>query len=215
MENTRVNVRVPDSYDGKPIVIHLLDGSAPDPVNLSKKQDVHGNICAVGDFLSNQSINPTISKEKAIIECNHTAGTISLFSDSSHPHQWKVFGHLKPNKDLLALGINSKSESAVVELRNKLKFAAPLFADRAVHATLLRKLETIRVKFNKEIVDENDGKGNNTQSSSVKTDIDNGLTEKITLFCPLFEGEDAVKFDVEIAFSADGNKLTCWFESTE
>lgn len=197
-------------------IVHRTDAGHPYVAPLER--EFIGDIHSAKNFLAIAQAKATIDAAKAVVFIDYNKGTVILEVDPSDVYAPTIKGALKKNQELAKLNINVRSKSAEMslpDLRGLLKFAKGMFTDADFHAALMKKLETIRASFTQEMEDARQNNGNMTQNKQITTNIENGLTEPFYLTTHIFEGHDKVKFKVEICFSAEGGKLTCWFESVE
>lgn len=201
--------------DEKPVVIHVYEGKAPvhhDPLTPAIQGDIH----SAANFIAVNEAKETVKKDRAIVIFNHNDGVITLQVDPTSKFGANISGKLQKNRDLAELDINGKEEMAFRDLREILRFAKPLFSEAASHAKIMEDLKEINISVSKEFTDHrDDSTGNSNLGRQVTTNIKNGMVKEFFLTTPIFEGEMAKKFKVEVCFNADGGQLTCWLESVE
>lgn len=196
VEGNVVEVRTGEALPLKEPRIINLDGSIVGPVEFirKRKEDFPGNLVHLTYSLRDMFIKLVLN------ENNHYASTVR--------------GSLKDNPELVTFGINKEVYRGVKDLQKFLRLRKYFFVDGAQHAAIITNLSKFNAEITSKIKDENDSRGKIERSLNmdVKTDI----PLNFELSAPIFLGQPAKKFHVDICFEVrDTNEIVTWLESTE
>ena len=206
-----VNVNIAQGVDvSKPIIIHILDGVAPDPVN-PKAVNLKGDIDAVMSYIIN--VGHTINKEVAVIIFDEDKRQITFCSDPSSATPINVVAKLEPFTDLHNFGINQEKYFGLKELEKFVRMNRMYFSDKEAHTKLAADLKSFTAKIQSELKAESDNRGNRNNAFAKQVTTD--LAADFVLFIPIFKGQIASLFRVEICYDVTDSQARFWLESVE
>lgn len=215
MSEKSFKVIVPENYDpSKPIVIHLLEGQAPDPIKTVQEQSVKisGDIISPSEYSKliahTSGIFPTTD---AIVEYSDNPKNpwIELKLNPSKSIHTTVIGKLAENKELEQFGFNVDGKFTNVTFIDFITKHAHCFAVAGVVKQLRKELKNFQAQF-KTLVKKTDDSQGNTEDY-IQTELDKtkaNIPESIHLKMPLFEGQEPIEFiaEVEITVSMTSGK---------
>lgn len=192
-------------------------GEAPelkDPTKIVIK----GNFQAVGSFIDHrldveseglQEIDTT----KAIILCDKDNFSIYLHADPNNFFGTEIIGKAEFTKELFQFGINTNTTFKSEELIKLIKFNRQLFNNKELHSDLLKAYQAFTAKSTKDLSIESDTRGN--KSAAYRKQVDTNIPTHFALNVPIFKGEPAESFPVEICIEDTDGGTLFWFESPE
>lgn len=188
----------------------IREGDAPKPIDLVKAIIV-GDITAVASFLSKRE--STLDKNKAIILFDEQTRIICLKENPHNPIAIEVIGKLEVFPELKQFGINEERYFGLRELEKFVRMNRIWFSDKEQHMKLCLDLRNFQAKVESMLKDDADQRGNKNKSFS-KTVISD-LAADFILSIPLFKGESARVFRVDICYDVTDSQARFWLESVE
>lgn len=207
MDNKTV-INLSDSNTKEPVTVYLLEGTLPEPINLSA-QNYTGNIHAVSEYIQRSNFNALDS----IIIINDDGKTIELTVTPNHPHKIVVRGALKKTLVFEKFQIETSGRFSTKEFAQLVRTHKMYFPDTEVHSKLLMSLKNVEVAFQQNAKELDDDRGNTT--SLFQTKIESNMLERFTLEVPIFKGLDPVTFEVNICLERRDKGMSLWLESAE
>ena len=209
IENLNISVSGKDDYPTDPIIIHILEGPAPEPlkVNQPKSVAIEGAIdspliYAIHYFSENTAEKPhVVHPEIAVVVFSDSPKNpyIKLTIDPGHSISTTVTGKLKPNTDLAAFRFNEAGSFTNKTFSEMIIKHAHCFANKGEAKTLRKSLQNYQAKFNTVVQKANDNQGNT--EDFIKTEFDktgSGIPQVINLKMPLFDGGGDIEFSAEV-----------------
>lgn len=217
MSDKTFKVIVPENYDPtKPIVIHLLEGKAPEPINTvqEKSVDISGDINSPVEYsklLKSEEASGIFKNSEAIVEYSDNPKNpwIVLKLDPSKSIQVVVKGELKTNRELEEFGFNVDGKFTHKTFLDFISKHAHCFAVKGAVMKMRSELRNFQAQFKTLVKKANDAQGNT--EDQITTEFDKtkaNIPESIALNMPLFEGQEPKEFtaEVEISVSMDSGK---------
>lgn len=210
-----INLRL-DQLDGNEIIIRegkALDQVRPIQVNIT------GDIKTVSSFIekrkdaTTEALSQFINDERAIVEVDKQAMTITLKLDPEYQYGTVITAKLEPNPDLEQFAINGKKTFKQKELVDLLKFSRLYFEDFDKHGMLLKAYQTFNFKAYSEGMNESDNRGN--KQSAFKKTVETNLPTEFVMNIPIFKGQEKKRFHVEICLEVTDGGANFWMESVE
>jgi hypothetical protein len=200
--------------------INIMEGKALDPRHPERLRII-GQIESVNAYLSGRRGTQQlpgalqhIDKDLAVITMDEANMTITLDVDPNHPFGTTVVGKLEFNPDLLAWFINKDKQFTREQLITLLKFNRRFFADPSQHAIMLDAYQKLNLTGQTVLKNESDNRGN--KDAAFKKTIDSRtIPTEFSLLMPIFKGQPAKKFRVEVCLDATDASVRFWFESVE
>lgn len=205
--------------------ITIREGKAPDLLPLKEPLIINlsGDIHSISNFLNKRSgvaweqahSTQKVDKDQIIVIADKKAMSITLKLDPENHYGATIIGKLEKSDELDPFGINAEKTFTRDALVKLIKFNRILFDDKEKHAALVLALSKIRLKTETELQAHSDNKGNRGASIEKKTINDEGFVHNFFMLAPIYKGEAAVKFPVEICYEASENGILFWLESPE
>lgn len=208
MEDQKVNITLADGQ--KEVTVILLEGEAA-PHVLPESVKIEGDINAVMDFILTRE--NTLDKNQAVILFNEENGEISLNSNPAHPHRTIVLAKVSEHPDLSEFHINETKYFALKELEKLIRMFRFYFPDKDSHLQLTGQLKSFTASVYSDLKNESDNRGNKSQAFNKKVESD--LAAEFILHIPIFKGQPAVTFRVEICYDVTDSAVRFWLESVE
>lgn len=183
------------------VIIHKegFDELRPEPVRIS------GNIDSVSNWLlkrfskeASPDAKNYISGDTAHVLINRDKMTISLIVNENDPYyKGSITGALTKHHDFEKWEINTGHEFDNKTLSEFIKMNRSCFESKSDAMKLSSELATLRVKVDKEVEKSNDNRGNIRQMLAQQV-IEMNIPKTFKLRVPLFKGQPATIFEVEI-----------------
>ena len=198
-----LNVSVQGQNPEKPVIIHLLEGKAPEPVETiqPKQIGISGDINTPVNF--SQGMNPETKYDPmdAIVEFsdNPKDPWIEIKYEVGKSLFHRVRGELKPNPDLAKFHFNEAGFFTNKTFAEMIMNHPHCFANKGEAKSLRKSLQNYQAKFNTLVKKADDNQGNT--EDMIKTEFDrtgSGIPPVINLKMPLFDGGDDKEFSAEV-----------------
>lgn len=203
------NLKLDLSVAGNELVVR--HGNAL-PLHEPNQVTLIGTIIAPGDFVDKR--NSEFKPLSAHVNANYKGLTIELITceaDDIGGHV--VTGTLTPYPDLAKFFINATKQYSHRDLYDMLKFMGVHFKNKDDHTAILSSLKKFEAKVNMDFQKQDDFKG--SQALHKLVEIKTNLALEFNLFMPLFAGEEAEAFKVDICVDSTGSGVMFWLESIE
>jgi len=136
---------------------------------------------------------------------------ILLVTNEEDKFKHTIQGNLQLHPKFVEFGINGMESYGTKKLAKFLKMNRYYFADKAEGDKLVNLLSNFEMKINKAVEDSFSNGGDRKQLR--EQFVTTNLPEAFSLRLPMFKGQPAQEFSVEIVI--DPNDFTCSFESPE
>jgi hypothetical protein len=203
-----VNIAVSENFSGQPIVIHLLEGPAPEPIKVSQPISIliEGDIFAPVAY-ANENLSDTRGGDDqfptttAIVKYsdNPKSPWIKLTMFPNRSINETVTGSINLNKDLAQFRFNDAGAFTNKTFAEMIMKHPHCFANKGEAKTLRKSLQNYNAKFNTIVQKANDNQGNT--EDMIKTEFDksgSGIPSVINLKMPLYDGGDSIEFSAEV-----------------
>lgn len=211
----KINLTV-TSADGSPVEVHLREGQLPDIVQqLRAPIHIEGTIAAPADWYEKKLDNDlTIDTSAVVVEFSHDERSIVLTVGDhlERPHA-VIKGVLKLTKELLGFQINTGKKWGPIELARHIKMNRRFFADRATSLELVNKLTALTVTADQALTVRDNGRGARGRGFEQHLRFD--LPEDVKLSVPIFKGQSAREFLVDICVDKTDTDVYIQLESAE
>lgn len=211
MEN--INLKL-ESIEGNEIIIR--EGKALEPRE-PKIIAISGDIKTISSFLKIRKDSAFGSQEvapaSAVVEVDKAGMSIVLRLDPEDYYGATVTAKLEHSDELKKWFINQSKTFKLQELAKLIRFNRIDFDDYDKHDMLLRAYQSFNFKTYIEAQQESDNRGNKNQSFNKK--VETGLPTHFVLNIPLFKGQEAKRFEVEICLETTEGSANFWFESVQ
>ena len=144
---------------------------------------------------------------------NYRKGYIKLRTEEDEEIYYSVHGSLVKNPQIIEMKINTKEKITIKALTEHLRFNRFFFADKDRWLSLISNLQKFKVEAQKTIEDQNDNRGNVKELYEIKNTSNLDLSFDVMM--PVFVGQPAKKFKVEIAYAVREKAIEVWLESPE
>lgn len=208
MTDKKENIEIKVEAGIKELVIRHGDA---EKLHEPKKVILAGTIDAPAEFFRKRP--DQVKKEQCHVLFSFRDKKIVLVLDEKDPHGGSVTGRLISNPELDLFKINSKSSLTIQDLKELFKTGRGFFASADENQKAITNLEKFRLSANVVIEKDNDNRGNvrDLVEATVKTSLD--LSFKLNM--PIFIGQPAKTFLVEILFDVRDKGVTVWLDSPE
>lgn len=204
--NQNIEVKVEEGV--KELVIR--NGNAAN-IHEPKIVTITGTITAPGKFLEKRK-NDHEDNKCHVLFSRHSMEINAIFSEDSQ-FSSKVTGKLELNPELAEYGINKNKTFNISDLRSFLRMRRAHFSDRDKAMKLIEHLSQFKANIQKEVVQHDDTRGNTKDNFESK--VTSNLDLKFSLTMPIFKGQTAKKFGVEVCFDVSEREVKIWMESPE
>jgi len=203
-----VNIAVPGNFSGQPIVIHLLEGPAPEAIKVSQPISIviEGDIFAPSayaeeDLSVREGEGGQYPATMAIVQYsdNPKSPYIKLTMYPNRTINETVTGKIRENKDLVQFRFNEAGAFTNKTFAEMIMRHPHCFANKGEAKTLRKSLQNYNAKFNTIVQKANDNQGNT--EDMIKTEFDksgSGIPSVINLKMPLYDGGDPIEFSAEV-----------------
>ncbi|MGL5472879.1 MAG: hypothetical protein ACRDCT_32655, partial [Shewanella sp.] len=154
-----------------------------------------------------------VSPKRTIVICDKENLTIELLTDPNDPDAAEIIGKAEFSKELQTFGINVAKYFSREQLIKLIRFNRRFFPNKEENANLLSAYQSFTASVNKNIQEESDLRGNKNNQFQKK--VNTTLPENFVLEVPIFKGEKAVTFPVEICMEDYDSGIRFWFESVD
>lgn len=151
-------------------------------------------------------------KKKAHILVNRADMRIMLVIDEKDYYQDSITGGLEIHPDFKKWNINTGEGWTTKQLSEFVKMNRSCFESKDVAMKLSNELQNIKVKVEKEAEKSDNNRGDYKAMIAQKV-IESNIPERFILNVPIFKGQPAKSFEVEIYISPDS--YSCSFVSPE
>lgn len=213
MENLSLKL---ESFEGDEIIIR--EGQALPPVEPVKVQ-ITGDIKTVSAFVTKRKEASTdaglqfITEDRAIVEVDKEAMTITLKLDPEYKYGTVVVAKLEFSPELLQFSINKDRKFTREELIKLIRFNKFWFDSPEAQDTLLRAYMAFSAEVNAKVGAESDNRGN--RSNNFSKTVSTNIPTDFILNIPIFKGMPKRRFRVEIALDSTDGSTKFWMESVE
>lgn len=204
--------------EAKDVVLKVVHQSEATPIVYKKDPvQLEGTIQAPGNFVAKRK------KEHNDLKVHVLYSYAGLFiklrtEEDADAEQNEAFygivGRLIPNPDIAKLKINvSGSRMSTKDLTDLLKFNRFLFRDKDQNARIIENLQKFKLTAQKHIEANDDSRGNVKDLYEIKNEsnVDLGFD----LMLPVYVGQPAKSFRVDINYTVRERQIDVWLESAE
>lgn len=198
----------------------MLEGKALEPKHPDKLL-ISGRIESIGDYLKARRATAQlpgslqhIDKDLAVITMNEDNMSIHLDVDPNNPFGTEVVGKLEMNPDLQEFHINQKHRFSQETLKELLKFSKRFFEAPDRYAEVMAAIQRLNVQSTAVIKSEADSRGNK-DAGFKKSVSSETIPEDFILLMPIFKGQPARSFRVDICLDTTEGSVRFWLESTD
>lgn len=202
----KVNVVVPENYNGTPIEITFREGKAPVALNPRDPEKI--NISGVIDtpfrwlekrveLINQKAANITVCRDNMVILLN---------VDETNFFNATLEGKLEESKEMMEFGINTGKKWEPQKLSQFLKMHRAFFTDKSQNMMLVSTLKNFKAKVNQDIEKSKEENGSKTDNYSQVVDSNLPASFKVSL--PLFKGFSCEEIEVEIYADVDGRDVS-------
>lgn len=193
----------------------ILEGKALE-LKHPRKIKIEGDIKSVSSFLKNRTAGHSlqkVDKSRAIIIVNKESMAISLELDPENEFGASVLAKLELSSELKVFCINQAKTFKREELVHLLRFNRLAFDNKEQHEGLLKAYMAFSAQTNAELSASSDTRGN--KAAAINKEVKSNIPTEFTLLIPIFKGQEALRFRVEICLDVTDGGARFWFESTE
>jgi len=206
MDNLKLEVTTPTGE------ITIREGDAK-PYIAPKSITIDGVLSAPAQFLAGK----VIEDKQSHLRIFGKDGRLELYIGDTDPETTHVIkGSLTKSVYLRAFEINSKTYR--FEVQSFLRFIKEnryFFANKEQHGNMVRSMQKWSGNIETVLQNFNDNKGNTTFLIDQKVRAADGFIDKFELEMPIFQGDDPMKFTVEIGLEPKNAAINIYLFSDE
>ena len=162
--------------------------------------DINGTLSAPADFLKVRSQQCEPLKTHVVV--NEDEGLITLIAnDQDKVGYILITGKLTLNPEYVRTGVNTGNGKTAFKLAQWIKMNRTLFDTKEEAARLVTELRSLKLKVDKQVEENEDDRAN--KSMKIAQAVESNLPEGFNLTVPLFVGEKAVTFAVEVVIDPE------------
>ena len=150
-KENKINVVVPENYNGTPIEIVLREGKASEELDPKEPERVviNGTIDAPFRWLEKRV--ELINQKSANIIVNRDKMGLALTIDETNYYQTEISGILQASKEMQEFGINTDKRWEPIKLSQFFKMHRAFFKDKSENMMLVSTLKNFKAKVNQDI----------------------------------------------------------------
>lgn len=205
MDKLNVQINGPGEYT-------VRHGEAED-IRYAKPILITGTIDVGSQFLKGKENNPLHTH----LRIYKQEGRLELYINDTDPNSMHlIIGQLKLNADLAEFQINSLTHRfSVSDFLRFIKTKRVFFSNKDQHAALIKNMQAWSAKIETVLIQANDQKGNSNFQVEQKVRAVDGFVDKFELNIPIYQGDVALKFTVEIGLDPKNTAVNLYLFSDE
>jgi len=182
------------------------------PIRYPEPIKIDGTLNAPAQFLAGKEV----IDQETHLRIYGQEGKLELYiKDTDKESKSVITGSLKKNPDLAEFKINGEHRYTVSDFLKFIKSRRFFFTNPSDHAKLVTNMQKWGAKIETVLVQENDQKGNSNFQIEQKVRAVEGLVDKFSLSIPIFQGDVALKFNVEIGLDPKNTAVLIYLYSDE
>lgn len=185
----------------------IIRTGAAVPIHVSPSIKVEGVLANVFEWIQKRG---SVDFDCAL-RYSYADGIITFEDQMSQSDFIEIKGELKLNKDIEKIGLNSDKSYTPYKLSQFIRMNRHFFTEKSVALSLESILKNFEAKVDGEISQITDTRGNKKHSAVQK--VMTNLPENFELKLPVFIGQDALRFLVEVDINPDD--LSCTLVSPD
>jgi hypothetical protein len=193
--------------DNKELIIRHGDAA---PIREKDPMRILGNIHAPAEFIKFRKPDP----EATHLEFDSEKMKIMLIVDENNELKDIITGQIVQNPYLGEFMINTDHRYSLKKLASLCKKLRFFFKDKEANMELVSSLMNFSGKFEEFIEAQDNQRGDKLDSHSIRM-VQNEIPQSFTLSIPVFKGEQARDFEVDILFEKRDKNLSLWLDSPE
>ena len=205
-KENKINLVVPEDYNGKPIEVVIREGEAPEALDPKEPEKVYitGTIDAPFRWLEKRV--ELINQKATNVIVNRDKMGLALTIDETNYYQTQINGILQPSKEMQEFGINTDESWEPIKLSQFFKMHRAFFKDKSENMMLVSTLKNFKAKVNQDI--ERSKEENGSKVDNYTQVVDSNLPKSFKLNIPLFKGFACEEIKVEIYADVDGRDVS-------
>lgn len=202
----RVNVVIPENYNGAPIEIVLRQGEAAAMLDPKEPKiiEIKGTIETVQRFLEKRI--SLIDQKASNITVNRDNILVKLIVNETNHYCTTIIGQLEVSKKFKDFGINSGKLWSPKNLSQFFKMNRAFFPDKQKNMELVTLLKGFKATITQNVEKLEEESGSRTDNFSQV--VDSNLPKPFKIAIPLFIGYDPEEIEIEIYAEVDGRDVT-------
>lgn len=212
-ENTKEHLKLNQlvaNDKGEVLIVHRTDDKKI--VHATQELKLEGTITAPGNFIIKRKGQDKDDRCHVLWSLNGLY--IKLVTRENHPLSYTIEGKLIKNPEIEKLCVNTKKTQSVKELAQLLRFNKYFFADGDANIKIVENLMKFKVTAQTHIEKEEATRGNEKDVYEIKG-VDSNIDLTFELNMPIYVGQPAKKFKVEILYKIRERNVEVWLESPE
>lgn len=198
MKPEKVNIILPENYDGKPVELVFREGEAEPIKDYQAVFTQNVVMPSLFAYVLGRGF-PEGEQLPGIVIFNLEDRSVQLNINPNDIRADRLTSRLELHPDLVAFGINEEKQFTAKQLVKHITRYAHCLGDVTAPKKLIKSLQNHDVKFEQQMKNMDDRQGNTEKS--VKTAlkfVEGELDPNWKLLIPIFKGEAPVELEVEI-----------------
>lgn len=206
MTENKINLAIPEGYQGQPIELILREGEAFKQLDPKEPKivKISGTIESVLRWLEKRI--DLIEQKKANIIVSRDDMAIQLTLEETDYYGAQILGVLHPSKEMQEFGINTDKTWDPIKLSQFMKMHRAFFTNKSENMLLVSTLKNFRAKVNQDI--ERSKEENGSKVDNYSQVVDSNLPKSFKLNIPLFKGFACEEIEVEVYADVDGRDVS-------
>lgn len=211
MEETKVNITLPENWDPKnPIeIIHTERETIPQRDR--KNYSITGVLGSIVEWFRKRTYNgtPQNNREIVLYSIHPDKPTITFMSDPTDPlgSEFTISTQLKPDADLAMYAINRDVYFSQKDLKALIRKTAHLFPNIDTAKDLLQRLDNFQARFETEVEKADDKRGNTKDVVVQAIKFTKGeLPPSFELIAPIYANTKPALLHLDIEVKKEGNE---------
>lgn len=204
MDQIKVNVTPKEG------IVEIRTGAAL-PLFSPLKIEVNGTLDAPARYFAKMAHD--VNAEIAIVTVKRSSGKITLKTNPSDNFGKVIIGRIEEEERLTRFNINTTARMTRNDFVSLLKMNRSSFSSKEQHRELIKQIQSFSANVSSDIAKSSDTRGNKTDMLSKIVTAD--VLSEFTLKMPIFKGQGALSFMVEVCFEVTDADVRFWLESVD
>lgn len=202
--DAKLNVTLPNGYNGLPIEVVLREGEAPEALDPKEPNIIviTGTIDSPLRWIRQRSFDP---KESNILVDRDNINIVLTIEEKNF-YKTTITGQLDLANKFREFGINFPKTWDPQKLSQFLKMNRAFFSDKTVNMTLVSDLKNFKAKIRQDV--EQNQQENGSKTDNFSQIVDSNLPKSFKVNIPIFKGFPPVEIEIEIYADVDGRDVS-------
>lgn len=193
--------------------LNILHGEYEHPEKHEAQVKFSGIITAPGLYVEHLRTNNLLDSTIAIVFVKMDADEITYNGNPKLDNSDVVTGKLQLDERTKEIGLNTSKRYNVESLKSFIKMNRLLFTSPDANDKMLQALAMFKLKYNQEIEQSNDNRGNKKDNKTSVLDTD--IPFDFSLRVPIFKNQEPTTVKVDVLLEVRDGGVSFWLESIE